>query len=95
MIVASLSESFPEAYPVSVKSQTLRQNPLEGIQTVEAKDIDLDFLGHSYLFEAREVLKDRASVLFRRLSPSDAGRGLKPGRNADGSPFWVLDSSTR
>ena len=27
MIVASLSESFPEAYPVSVKSQTLQQNP--------------------------------------------------------------------
>ena len=27
MIFASLSESFPEAYPVSVNSQTLRQNP--------------------------------------------------------------------
>ena len=39
LIVASLSESFPEGYPVSVKSQTLRQNPLSQREWIDESNV--------------------------------------------------------
>jgi Alpha/beta hydrolase of unknown function (DUF900) len=44
---------------------------IEGIDTVDASNVDTDFLGHSYFSEALKLLTDINSILIDNKAPKD------------------------
>lgn len=62
---------------------------LNGIDTVEATNIDLTILGHGYFAEAAEVLHDMHDLLLHNDPPEKRIR-LNREAAADGSLYWVI-----
>jgi hypothetical protein len=60
---------------------------VKGIDTIDASQIDTDFLGHSYFSEARAVIEDVQAVLCNDLPP--ANRNLTPKRDHE-LPYWGI-----
>lgn len=60
-----------------------------GIDTVEAKGVDLDALGQGFQPEAAGVLRDMARLL-RRDAPPGERRNLQANRLEDGTPYWTV-----
>jgi len=62
---------------------------VEGIDTIDASNVDLDFLGHSYYAEAAAVLYDMASLL-RIDQPPTLRPNLSKSATADGWVYWDI-----
>ncbi len=62
----------------------------EGIDTIDASDVDRDLLGHSYLVKSRAVIADLADVICRSL-PAEQ-RNLTR-QASDGLAYWKLNKA--
>ena len=60
-----------------------------GIDTINVSNLDLTLLGHGYVAEARDVLKDIHDVL-RHNTPPERRFGLRTATTADGHRYWVV-----
>jgi esterase/lipase superfamily enzyme len=60
---------------------------LDGIDTIDASETDLTFLGHGYYAEARPVLTDMHNILRGQHRP-ESRFGLKQATNPEGRPYW-------
>jgi esterase/lipase superfamily enzyme len=60
----------------------------QGIETIDASDVDRDLLGHSYLVKSRAVIADSADVICRSLPPEQ--RNLTR-LNDNGCEYWKLN----
>jgi hypothetical protein len=59
------------------------------IDTINVANIDLTQLGHGYIAEARDVLRD-IHALIRHGTPPQQRFGLRSENAPDGSRFWVI-----
>jgi esterase/lipase superfamily enzyme len=57
-----------------------------GLETVDASNVDTDFLGHSYIAESRVLLTDLALLIGRGLAAKDRP-GLAPVQSGE-AQFW-------
>lgn len=64
---------------------------VEGIDTIQAADVDLSLLGHGYYADAREVLEDMFAVL--RNGPTPDERFGPKRREQHGSTYWEIVGS--
>jgi esterase/lipase superfamily enzyme len=62
----------------------------EGIDTIDASDVDKDLLGHSYLVKSRAVIADLADVICRSLPPEQ--RNLTR-QASNGLEYWKLNKA--
>ena len=62
---------------------------VNGIDTVEATEIDLTFLGHGYVAQARPVLHDMHQLMESNVPP-DRRFGLEKVTIGLGLPYWRL-----
>jgi len=62
---------------------------VEGIDTIDATNVNLDILGHSYYAEAALVLFDMASLLRIDMSPAQRP-SLIQAKSDDGAAYWVF-----
>lgn len=62
---------------------------VEGIDTVEASNIDLTFLGHGYVAEARAVLSDM-HTLMKSNDPPNSRFGLELANSSANEDYWVI-----
>jgi esterase/lipase superfamily enzyme len=62
---------------------------LPGIDTIAVTNIDLTLLGHGYVAEARDVLKDIHALIHRDQSP-DRRFGLRPAATPAGDLYWEI-----
>jgi hypothetical protein len=61
---------------------------LDGIDTIDASELDTGFLGHSYPLEHRSVVADLYALL--RLDQAPGERfGMRPMMSSRG-PYWVF-----
>jgi len=61
----------------------------DGIDTISVTNIDLTVLGHSYFGEAREVLNDMHSLIFKNEPPGERF-GIKAALTDAGEAYWVV-----
>jgi esterase/lipase superfamily enzyme len=66
---------------------------VNGIDTVEATNVNLDYLGHGYYAEASAVLYDIAMLLSSNMSPATRPR-LAREISSTGMSYWVLRSAS-
>jgi esterase/lipase superfamily enzyme len=66
---------------------------VEGIDTIEASNVNLDMLGHSYYAEAASVLYDMAFLLQIDLPPVRRP-SLIPSKSDDGAAYWRFRSTS-
>lgn len=64
-----------------------RPTTIAGIETVDATDIDTDFLGHAYVAETRPLLTDVTLLIKNRLRAPDRP-GLLRVDTGEGLSFW-------
>lgn len=62
---------------------------VNGIDTIEVTDIDLTFLGHGYVADARPVLEDMHSLMLNNNSP-DSRFALDEVKLATGEIYWKM-----
>ena len=62
---------------------------VDGIDTVEASNIDLTFLGHGYVAEARPVLGDM-HTLMKSNDPPNSRFGLELANTSTNEDYWVI-----
>ncbi len=62
---------------------------IDGIDTVQVANVDLSFLGHSYVAEIRPVLADMHAVLNFDAPPANR-MGLRPAVNSEGRQYWII-----
>jgi esterase/lipase superfamily enzyme len=62
---------------------------IEGIDTVEATEIDIGILGHGYYAAAAPVLYDMATLI-RKYLPPQKRPGLYPATTSQGDKYWVI-----
>lgn len=62
---------------------------VDGIDTVEVPDFDLDALGHSYIAQAAGVFHDMFDLLRYNAAPDDRQR-LVQQMAPDGGVFWQV-----
>lgn len=62
---------------------------LPGIDTVAVTNIDLTLLGHGYIAQARDVLKDMHALISDDQSP-DRRFGLREARTPTGDIYWEI-----
>lgn len=60
-----------------------------GVDTVEVSQIDLTFLGHGYIADARELLNDMHSLIETNLSP-ERRFALESVAVESGLPYWAM-----
>ena len=60
---------------------------VEGVDTVEVSNIDLTYLGHGYVANARPVLVDMYNVMATDAAPNRRF-GLQPAFTDDGEKYW-------
>jgi esterase/lipase superfamily enzyme len=60
-----------------------------GIDTVEVSNIDLTWLGHGYISDAKEVLQDMHSLL-RENTPPKQRFGLRSISTTEDRPYWQI-----
>lgn len=60
-----------------------------GIDTVEATNVDLSFLGHSHYAEARALIYDMHALIHKNDPPDDRA-GLDPAFNEKGEKYWKV-----
>jgi esterase/lipase superfamily enzyme len=61
----------------------------KGIDTINVTNIDLTQLGHGYIADARDVLRD-IHELIARGTPPQQRFGLRNARTEDGRDYWVI-----
>lgn len=66
---------------------------INGIDTIEASDVDLDFLGHGYYAEAAGVLYDMSMLIHFRSAPASRVR-LRKATDSNGGEYWVVRKAT-
>jgi esterase/lipase superfamily enzyme len=64
---------------------------LPGIDTVEVSNIDLTWLGHGYVAEARDILTD-IHALFLHNDPPQNRMGMRAKVSEAGDAYWVVGS---
>lgn len=62
---------------------------VDGIDTVSVSDLDLSFLGHGYVAEARPVLQDIYELLSKNTPPSQRF-GLVPTTDDQSLTYWTV-----
>jgi esterase/lipase superfamily enzyme len=62
---------------------------VKGIDTIEATNVNLDMLGHSYYAEAASLLYDMASLLRIDMPPAQRP-ALFQAKSDDGAAYWVV-----
>lgn len=62
-----------------------------GVDTVEVTKIDLTFLGHGYVAEARDVLQDMHALMTSGKSPAERF-GLVPKTLSNGDVYWCFSA---
>src|SRR5262249_13315180 len=62
---------------------------MEGIDTVEATNIDVGFMGHGYYAAAAPLLYDMATLIRDNIDPQKRV-GLIPSKSEDGGQYWVF-----
>jgi esterase/lipase superfamily enzyme len=67
---------------------------IPGIDTIEATNVDVDWLGHGYYAAAAGVLYDMAILIRSNLSPNQRP-GLLHARTELGHPYWMMRAQTR
>jgi esterase/lipase superfamily enzyme len=60
-----------------------------GIDTINVTNADLTMLGHGYVAQAKEVLQDLHSLIFRNAPPAERF-GLRETATKDGERFWLI-----
>lgn len=63
--------------------------PADGLDTVDASDLEATFLGHSDFATQRPLLHDLFSLLKASLEPRDR-QGLEPVKTAAGAAYWRI-----
>jgi esterase/lipase superfamily enzyme len=66
---------------------------VDGIDTIEATNVDLDYLGHGYYAEASAVLNDIAILLLSNVPPVARPR-LVQEINSQGGSYWTLRTAS-
>lgn len=61
---------------------------MPGIDTIEASDVDTDFLGHSYFMQSTSIIGDIFDIIGRNVPPDERPR-LKSVTDASGS-YWKI-----
>jgi hypothetical protein len=61
---------------------------LPGIDTINVTNADLTMLGHGYIAEAKDVLRDMHLIL-RGASPRERF-GLREAKNEEGQRYWLI-----
>jgi hypothetical protein len=65
-----------------------------GIDTINVTSTDMTMLGHGYVAEARDVLRDIYELIVRE-TPPERRPGLRADRTEKGELFWVMGSPAR
>ena len=63
---------------------------LDGIDTIDASNVDTDILGHGYFAKNRTVLSD-IDRLFSLRQPPGQRKGLDARQTGDGRTYWVFN----
>lgn len=61
----------------------------DGVDTIDASEVDTDFMGHSYALDERTVTADVFYLLTRNLEPGHR-YGLNAAFDSSGKPYWVM-----
>jgi esterase/lipase superfamily enzyme len=64
---------------------------VSGIDTVDVTNVDLTNLGHGYIAEARDVLRDIHDLITHGTAPNRRF-GLSPKVTLSGERFWVVET---
>jgi esterase/lipase superfamily enzyme len=62
---------------------------VNGIDTIEVSNVNLDFLGHGYYAEASGVLYDMAILLLNNMDPVGRPR-IAPTVSDEGTSYWIM-----
>jgi esterase/lipase superfamily enzyme len=62
---------------------------VDGIDTIQVSDVDLSFLGHGYVAEARPVLVDMHTLITSNKPPKNRF-GLKSAKTEAEEPYWII-----
>jgi hypothetical protein len=61
---------------------------VDGIDTIDATDLDTGFLRHSYAMEHRSIIADLYALLWHNQPPSERF-GMRPAMSPRG-PYWIF-----
>jgi esterase/lipase superfamily enzyme len=81
-----MSYAFNDSPRIGDASRVL--DVVEGVDTIDASEIDMDLLGHSYYGDCVPLLHDVELLLDRNLAPAD--RGLEPSIGHEGHAYWTF-----
>ncbi|ORM37384.1 alpha/beta fold hydrolase [Williamsia sp. 1135] len=62
---------------------------VDGVDTIDATEVESDFLGHSYVFQTLTVVSDIYHLIRNNLGPDDRF-GLLPQTTETAQRFWVM-----